>query len=81
MSEVAGGGQRLSRELCGGLKANAVKRFDKRKNSKIKTNQIALQAWTADTPFAVAVMPCHVQIQGDWVDAQVVAEVWIIVVG
>ena len=35
----------------------AVKRFDKQKNSKIKTSQIAIQAWKADTSFAGAVRP------------------------
>jgi hypothetical protein len=36
---------------------NGAKRFDKQKNSKIKTIQIAIQAWKADTSFAGAVRP------------------------
>ena len=39
------------------LPGNAVKRFDKQKNSKIKTSQSAIQAWKADTSSAGAVRP------------------------
>ena len=43
--------------ICFGEVGNAVKRFDKQKSSKIKTSQIAIQAWKADTSFAGAVRP------------------------
>jgi hypothetical protein len=36
----------------------AVKRFDKQKNSKIKTSQIAIQAWKADTSWEASAFLC-----------------------
>ena len=44
------------------LKGNAAKRFDKLKNSKIRTSQIAIQAWKADTSFAGAMRPMAVTL-------------------
>jgi hypothetical protein len=37
---------------------NAVKYFDKQKNSKIKTSQIAIQAWKADTSWDASPFLC-----------------------